>query len=320
MQGASRQTLFGALAFAVGWTPQNPVHAEDFDRLCSVALHEYQRRGEPAKHCQWSPDDIVSYVRWRLAQPDAPGDVGAYAYKLPQATKTGPPPLPQEVQKFVGSNASAKPLGPPSGRDCGEGGTDFEAIYAADAAYELVEADGAETLRHCPSGEELVLAKLEKGKFRICQSSENLWCLWNPQDPERPEYCCDLFIAAAKAEAEEAEMKKRQGKRYCKKDDKADPSSVATCPLKGMVTLGLVVVGFISRGFSTVPFNPNLCLRRSWVQKAGRAWGCVQGKRQGSVNTLACYPDAGQGLKSISLELNVASEHHKDILPSGFRG
>lgn len=65
--------------------------------MLKAVAGEYRRRGKPAAHTQWGLAEMHKYMQWQLANTKAGAEIGGFARLLPEATKSGPAPLPQDT-------------------------------------------------------------------------------------------------------------------------------------------------------------------------------------------------------------------------------
>ena len=176
---------------------------QDPDELQEIFSNEYNRRGRPVEHTQWDPDTVRRYMRYRLSKLRVGQNCGCYKHNLPAAgADNTPAPLPAEVIAWEKSSEgvpkkSSKVTAhePLDGEDI----RDPEEKYLSDAAYELDldKETKCYTLRHCETGDEVVLDDLPPGgKYQIYKTETGLTCLWAGVD-SRPEYACDVFLQAA---------------------------------------------------------------------------------------------------------------------------
>ncbi|CAJ1439296.1 unnamed protein product [Effrenium voratum] len=207
---------------------------QDPDELQEIFSNEYNRRGRPVEHTQWDPDTVRRYMRYRLSKLRVGQNCGCYKHNLPAAgADNTPAPLPAEVIAWEKSSEgvpkkSSKVTAhePLDGEDI----RDPEEKYLSDAAvYELdldKETD-CYTLRHCETGDEVVLDDLPKGgKYRIYKTETGLTCLWAGVD-SRPEYACDVFLQAAfETSQPQADNKtKKRGLTGVTDDNDSDPEA-----------------------------------------------------------------------------------------------
>ena len=104
----------------------------DPDELQGIAQNEYNRRGKTAQRTRWGPDEILRFVRHRLAHLKPGMDVGVYAYQLPESQGGAPAPMPKEVVAWEQSGAER----PESEEEAEEAQPE---TYKADDAYEFFE-------------------------------------------------------------------------------------------------------------------------------------------------------------------------------------